>query len=66
MSRTGIKDLKFDKKCYNCEVEYLDDECSLEPERCNSCRINGVYTKFKVNIWGLLNNQLDYTSGRED
>ena len=27
----------FQESCGNCEVEYLDDECSLEPARCNKC-----------------------------
>lgn len=61
MPNTGIKDLKYDKKCYNCEVEHLDEHCSLEPERCDSCKINNIYTKFKINQWALNNNYLHYT-----
>ena len=48
----------YDKKCYNCVVEWLDDECSHEQERCDSCIIDGVCTKWEINQWCLDNNQL--------
>lgn len=35
----------YDKKCFNCIVEWLDDQCSLEQERCDSCIVDGVCTK---------------------
>ena len=51
----------YDKKCYNCGVEWLDDQCSTEQARCDSCIIDGVCTKWEVDQWCLDNNQL-YTS----
>jgi len=48
----------YDKKCYNCIVEWLDDQCSHEQSRCDSCKVNGVYTKWEINQWQLDNGQL--------
>lgn len=48
----------YDKKCYNCVVEWLDDQCSTEQARCNSCIVNDVYTQWEIDQWRLDNNQL--------
>ena len=37
----------YDKKCYTCVVEWLDDQCSTEQDKCDSCIIDGVYTKWE-------------------
>jgi len=54
----------YDKKCYNCGVEWLDDQCSTEQARCDSCKIDGIYTKWEVNKWGLDNNQLTVSDNK--
>ena len=36
--------------CYTCEVDWLDDDYSYEGERCASCIIKGIATKWKWKI----------------
>ena len=56
----------YDKKCYNCQVEWLDDQCSTEQERCDSCKVDGIYTKWEINQWQLENGQLLPTEEKID
>ena len=46
------------KNCSSCEVEWLDDQCSLEYERCETCKVNGIYTKWVIDQWRLDNGLL--------
>lgn len=50
--------IKHDRACYNCEVEWLDDDCSIEQNRCDRCRAGKNLPYFKVSMWHLSNNQL--------
>ena len=52
------------KDCSTCAVEWLDDQCSTEYERCEACKVGDVYTKWAVNKWGRDNGQLWNIGGK--
>ncbi len=51
----------YDKMCYNCRVKWLGElrENSLEQDRCDSCIVDNIHTKWEIDQQRLDNNRLN-------